>query len=517
LIKRSRLTKDTLIISVRADDVEPFGKINGFQFTSKHGPQKLNIMGPGIRSKSPKDAVAPTNEGSSEIAEKVKGFLERRYDAGQKLLNLSSIAEDEVMSAIGMFDSTTTQSKFFPVLMTIIERQLKTADERREAIQSITLSNNNLPHLGIVKDLAITLPRIKNLDLSGNKLSSTNDLVSFKQRLRDLDYLILSGNPLETSQPGWEQEIIGWFPRLRILNGQTVRTDEQIARLDAPKQTPTPSTQNVWLDGDKIAQNFLVEFLQGFDNDRNALIQKYYDNTSVFTMSVNARAKGGAGNQHDRTPWDSYLPLSRNLNFIKGVRSRFGRKHRGLEQIQKAWTAIPPTRHPPLDTNKYSMDCQPQPGLPDPSGQFSGGVTGLMVTLHGEYEEHRTAKGANEVVRRAFDRVFILGPGGPSGVRVISDSCGMRAAGGVAAWIPQNVAPTATAQGTTTTPAPAPAAAPSLTPEQEAMVMEVHQHTRLTLEMSVQCLEAAQWNLEQAAQIFQVQKDNLPPDAFVPQ
>lgn len=135
-----------------------------------------------------------------------------------------------------------------------------------------------------------------------------------------------------------------------------------------------------------------------------------------------------------------------------------------------------------------------------------------MLIIHGEYEEHRTAKGANEIVRRAFDRTFTLGPGGPSGVRVVSDMCCLRAAGGVPAWIPQetttDVAPAATS-------ATAPAAPIGLTPEQEAMVLQVHQGTKLTPEMAMQCLAAANWNLEQAAQLFHSQKDTLPPEAFV--
>jgi nuclear RNA export factor len=515
MIRRSRVATDNLIISVRPDDVPVFSKINGFSFPSKHGAQKLGITGAGVRSRSPNEALRVTSD-SSETIELLKGFLERRYDTTTKLLNLSSIAEDEKMNATGMFENHNRQSKFIPVLMTIIDQQLKTTEQKREAIQSVTLSNNNLPNVSMIRDLAITLPHIKNLDLSGNKFSSLKDLLLFKSKFRDLEHLILSGNPIE-SRSDWEKEIIKWYPRLRILNGQTVRTDAQIARLDTPKETPYPRPANLWVDGDKIAESFVIEFLQGFDNDRNTLIQKYYDEASTFTMSVNSRARGGAGNQHDKTPWDSYLPQSRNLKMIHNKRTRFARKYRGVQQILKAFSGIPPTRHPVITPEKYSMDCQPQPGLPDPTGQYNG-VTGLMIIIHGEYEEHRTAKGANEIVRRAFDRTFTLGPGGPSGVRVVTDMWSLRAAGGTAAWIPLGPPPTATSVPTSVpvsteaTPQPAPA---GLTPEQEAMVLHVHQATKLTIEMATQCLQAGNWDLDTAAQIFNAQKDNLPPDAFV--
>ncbi|KAF2786426.1 NTF2-like protein [Melanomma pulvis-pyrius CBS 109.77] len=504
MVKRSKVVGNVLTISVRPDDVIAFSKINGFSFASAHGNQKLNIAGTGIRSRSPNHTtVSAAKPQTSETIDLFKAFLERRYDANLKLLNLSSLATDEEVAKSGMFETESRQSKFFPVLMTICDRQMKNAEAKRDAIHSVTLSNNGLPNLGVVKELAITLPEIKNLDLSSNKFTSTKDLSAWKHKFRGLEHLILTDNPLETSQPGWEQDIIKWFPRLRLLNGVQVRTEAQIARLDMPKQTPPPCQNGLWLDGDKIAENFLVEFFQGFDNDRNALIQKYYDSTSTFTMNVNAKARGGVV-QHNRTPWDAYLPQSRNLKFITGRRSRFFRKQRGPDQIQTAWAQIPPTRHAGLDTNKYSMDCQPQPGLPDPSGQYSG-VTGLMVTVHGEYEEHRTARGANEIVQRAFDRTFMLGPGGLSGVRVVSDMLCLRAAGGHAAWIPQ---------GPTEVPVPIAAPAATLTPEQEAMVVHVCTATNLKREVAIQCLQAGNWNLEAAAQLFTAQKDTLPPDAF---
>lgn len=511
MVKSSRVAGDVLTIKVRPEDVPAFSKINGFSFTSAtNGTQKLVIAGLGIRSRSPNDTTTTQSSETPSTVALLEGFLDRRYDATSKLLNLSKIAEDEQVSAAGMFNSSSTQSKFFPALMAILNRRVKTATEKRDTFVSVTLSDNNLPNLGVVKDLGFTLPQIKNLDLSGNKFENTKDIITWKHKFRSLEHLILSGNPLESLQPGYEQEIVGWYPRLRILNGQVVRSDAQIAKLDAPKQKPVPSSQNLWLDDAKIAENFLVDFIQGFDNDRSALAQKYYDQDSTFTMSVNARAKGGAGNQHDKTPWDSYLPQSRNLKFINSKRTRFSRKYRGLQDIQKAWSTLPPTRHPALNTNKYSMDCQPQPGLPDPSGQYSG-VTGLMLIVHGEYEEHRTAKGANEIVRRAFDRTFVLGPGGPSGVRVVSDMCCFRAAGGVAAWVPQELPENASPP-----PQSQPTGVPvGLSPEQEAMVMHVHEATRLTLEMATQCLQAGNWDLEAAAQIFNQQKDNLPPDAFI--
>jgi nuclear RNA export factor len=94
LIRRSRALGETLTISVRADDVPAFSKINGFSFPSAHGQQKLTITGAGVREKPVNGAEATNSETKSHI-EMLKGFLERRYNPEQKLLNLSSITDDD--------------------------------------------------------------------------------------------------------------------------------------------------------------------------------------------------------------------------------------------------------------------------------------------------------------------------------------------------------------------------------------------------------------------------------------
>jgi hypothetical protein len=235
MIKRHRVAETILTIWVRQDDVQAFSKLNGFTFSSAHGPQKLSIAGPGIRAKSPITDMAGGKESKSEVAELLKGFLQRRYQVEDKLLNLASIAEDEEVAKSGMFDSATTQSKFFPAMMIICDQTLKTAGlDKREVIHSVTLSGNNLPNVGVVKSLATTLPHIRNLDLSGNKFAHFRDLRTFKGRFRFLEHLIV-----EIAESGWEETVISWFPKLRILNGVEVRPEPMAA---TPTTTTTTTT-----------------------------------------------------------------------------------------------------------------------------------------------------------------------------------------------------------------------------------------------------------------------------------
>lgn len=253
MVKRHSAAGTLLKIWVRPEDVPAFGKINGFTFTSAHGSQKLTITGPGIRSKSPnametsgdKDSATVNPETSATI-ELLKGFLSRRYQADEKLLNLTKIADDEEVAKSGMFRDDRTQRKFFPALMVVCDQTLKSAEEKREAIHSVTLSGNNLPNLDVVRDLSTTLPHIQNLDLSGNNFANIRVLKPWKQRFRSLQHLIV-----EIAEPGWEEELTSWFPKLRILNGQQVRPDPAPTPAEpaatpavlvaAPAPTPTVS------------------------------------------------------------------------------------------------------------------------------------------------------------------------------------------------------------------------------------------------------------------------------------
>jgi hypothetical protein len=227
MIKRHKVSTsgNVLTIFVRPEDVSAFSKINGFTFTSEHGAQKLNIAGPGIRIKESAMEISTTGEGdrqddkSPEAIRALMGrFIERRYMAAEKLLNFSTIAQDEEVASTGMFTSASTQEKFFPVLMAICNEHFGTAERKCELVHSVTLNGNNLPTLGAVRNLATTFPNIKNLDLSGNQFASIRDLKPWKNRFRQLEHLIV-----EIAEPGWEEEITSWFPKLKILNTTQVR------------------------------------------------------------------------------------------------------------------------------------------------------------------------------------------------------------------------------------------------------------------------------------------------------
>ena len=66
IIKRQRVAGLALIISIRPEHANAFGKINGFSFTSTSGKSEtLNITGPGIRANASTKSPEPTNAPST--------------------------------------------------------------------------------------------------------------------------------------------------------------------------------------------------------------------------------------------------------------------------------------------------------------------------------------------------------------------------------------------------------------------------------------------------------------------
>jgi nuclear RNA export factor len=182
-------------------------------------------------------------QAQSETIALLEGFLGRRYDPNTKLLDLSSIASDGEVLKSGMFDSEKTQKKFFPALMIVCDEMLPSRAQKIEAIDSVSLANNNVPNLNVIYDLVKSLNHIKNLDLSGNAFASLGPLKPWKNRFKSLEHLIINPFP----EPNWEDELTDWFPRLRILNGKQVRpdTNAQQQQTAVPAAAPTQCGTNL--------------------------------------------------------------------------------------------------------------------------------------------------------------------------------------------------------------------------------------------------------------------------------
>ncbi|KAJ5586758.1 uncharacterized protein N7459_002523 [Penicillium hispanicum] len=530
-ITKSRVEGDTLVVSVRSELADRMIRINGNLFAGIHVTVEPYDGSSSAVLDRELGSTSDLSPSTADTKTKMTMILGKRYYPDTKLLDLSKLGTDSDLQAMGIFKSTSTESKFFPALMKVWEMGFTSSTQRREAVESVSLAHNQLTNITVVTTLAQTLPDIKNLDLSDNNFKDANSMSGWRWKFRKLEFLDLTGNPF-SSEPSFKDTMMKWYPNLRTLNNVQVRTAEEVA---AQKKTPIPVQAPFFQDESQIGENFVRAFFAGFDNDRNNLLSSAYDNHSTFSLNINTQAP--RAQQTETAGWDPYIKKSRNLLKISHLPARMSRAYVGADKIRELWSQLPQTRHPDLAAHpeEYLIECHPIPGLPDPAGQSDTGVGGLLVMVHGKFEESVGGK----VETRSFDRSFTLGPGAGGGIRVVNDVLCLRAYGGHEAWGPENLAipqatiPPAAAPAALTGAPPAvpPVAQPGIPDgygapapgktdtqvQQEQMVAQMSAKSGMTLQFSEMALSGNGWNPEAAWKNFEELKAQgaLPATAFL--
>lgn len=138
---------------------------------------------------------------ASEIKDQLRNVLSLRYDVETKLLNLSALGEDAILNQMGFFSGESKPEKLFRALMAVCDGLFKTAQEKRDAVSSISLAGNNINDVVQIMSLSDTFPDLVNLDLSRNQFKDLKALQKWRHRLRKLQTLLLNENPLEVTDP----------------------------------------------------------------------------------------------------------------------------------------------------------------------------------------------------------------------------------------------------------------------------------------------------------------------------
>lgn len=492
---------DHVYLKVNQADAPHILRLNGYTYAG--APLSIEETHDPAPGPSNQTTDSPDTK-TSDTKDKLLAVLASRYNAEQKLLDLSALGADQTLISMGAFASKALAEKSFKALLRLTAMHYDNAAEKEVAIQAITLANNDIEDVNEVFTLAHTLPRLRRLDLSGNRLADFSKISKWRHEFRQLEELHLVGNPV-TNLSNYPTQLIEWFPSLQILDGHRVRTPEEAAEaLKAWFPNPLPHLPSNLRDGgNNVASTFLGGFFSLYDHDRLALIRQFYDDDSAFSLVTKPESASSA-----------YHNFSRNLETI-GVRSASTQQRlfTGANLIAELWARLPATRHPTLDlAAEWQIDCHTFPSLADPSGQ--GSAMGLAITVCSRFEEVDPSQ--QLAGTRQFSRSFILGPskpGAPHPYRVISDELTMRA------WIPQ-VTPGATVQGPTVEPV---AVAPSVAPPpvlddvtRAQMIQELSRQTGMNSEYSRLCLAgAANWDFDLALRSFHEKRSELPPEAFV--
>ncbi|KJZ78327.1 hypothetical protein HIM_02365 [Hirsutella minnesotensis 3608] len=493
IIKKSHAVGDYVFIGASKEDAEELLKLNAFAFAGA----KLEVV------ESNEDLAysnkATESKETQELRAKLQSILSQRYQGDNKLLKLDSLASDAELVTLGMFENRERALKTFKGLMAICDGLFKTAQEKRDAIESISLANNSIDDISQVESVATTFPQLKNLDMSGNQIANMQAMERWRGKFKDLETIYMTGNPIETTDPSWQSTFLEWFPKLQIINGIQLRTAEQIEQQAAAlRPKPIPQSGPDFRDVNGIGENFLLEFFKLFDHDRQGLSSRFYDDGSQFSLAVDA-ISARSSSMPPPLPWASYIKVSRNLMKITYQNARVQRLFKGGNVVAELWKGLPLTKHPDIkeDLSKYIMDCHPLPGLADPNGQASAGVDGLILSVHGEFEEYDQKSGDRGM--RSFSRTFVLGPGqaGKGPIRVVSDMLSLRAYSPLPNVFAQPAEPSAT-----------------IANPQQAMIVELSKQTGMVPQYCEMCLSQVEWQFDKAIAIFHEKRGELPAEAF---
>ncbi|KHN99997.1 mRNA export factor mex67 [Metarhizium album ARSEF 1941] len=499
MIKKSHVVGDYVFIGAAKEDTDEILKLNNFTFAGA----QLEIVQ--TTEDSASEMKAPRSKEGQEVTAKFQAILSRRYIGVNKLLNLDALASDAELVSMGMFDRPDLALKSFKGLMVVCDELFKTDAEKKEAIESISLANNNIENVAQVESVATTFPQLKNLDMSRNRIANMQGLERWRGKFKSLETLYMTGNPIDTADASYKTTLLQWFPRLQDINGMQVRTAEQLAEQEAASRPkPIPQSGPDFRDVNGIGENFLLEFFAAYDKDRQGLASRLYDDDSQFSLAIDTQSVRDT-DAPAPMGWSSYIKMSRNLVKITHQNARVQRLFKGANIIYELWKGLPPTKHPNIkdELSRYIMDCHPLPGLGDPTGQNPMGVDGLIITVHGEFEEYDEKTGA--VGKRSFSRTFVLGPGraGKGSIRVVSDMLMLRAFNALPnVFLAANQGPVAGNNNNDTDV------------EHQAMVAELCKQTGMTPQYSEMCLTQVGWNFDNALVIFNEKKAGLPPEAF---
>ncbi|KPI44929.1 mRNA export factor MEX67 [Cyphellophora attinorum] len=164
--------------------------------------------------------------------------VRKRYNAAEKYLTLESLAADPDIVSAGL--TTSSASKVFTAIFTMCEKFVfETPAKRRDMVVSVSLSGNALGTVQDIIALPSTFPNLQNLDLSNNQLKDTKDFRFWRNNMRNLEHLIITGNPIDTNIAE-KEKLIRWWRKLKMINGQPITRGSSLANA----MTLEPSNTN---------------------------------------------------------------------------------------------------------------------------------------------------------------------------------------------------------------------------------------------------------------------------------
>ncbi|GAA6004334.1 hypothetical protein JCM10207_000673 [Rhodosporidiobolus poonsookiae] len=439
-------------------------------------------------------------------------------------------------------------------------------------IENVSFANNNISHFRdmdpfsplVGKERKDRKPKgwgnLKELVLKGNPILGSGGTPETYQREMARRFSTLRTLDQQPLDPNIAFSVAQKAATDASTPGLSSRVKSEKAKQAKREQVVFPlPLQGGFFESDQTRDfvgQFFLKFFAAFDTDRPSLLPAYAPvcSFSLFADTAHparARARKIGGNGDKRFPnqhkldWKSYLTPtgSRNLDRVKNPEKRVATLKLSPSAIISDIVALPKTQHPLDQSDKFVWDCWTMPNFLAPTQPGGEPGTVIYASVHGEFTEF-PSKGI-----RSFDRTFVLAPATPGSPAeaagwpciILSDMLTIRgysdlafskpkpppqpaapAAAAAPAAVPGAAIPVAVA-GAPVVAVPPPAGAPvqeraeGITDEQQSLVLQLQQVTRLNYTFAHMCLAQNGWDPHQALAQFQTlqAQGSIPAEAFV--
>ncbi|KNC26297.1 Nuclear RNA export factor 2 [Lucilia cuprina] len=420
--------------------------------------------------------ISPFKKGQLEPMECIEKALNRRFSAMDRMLDLNNFQNIEGLENIVI--NLSSPKILTRVLMQASRKFLSTCIELR-------LAHNKILSANFSKVLAM-MSNLKAIDLGNNWIHDLYDIKDIG--VLGIRSLRLDGNPL-CSKYCFAGEYIKtvkkYFPDLKVLDNVEITAKGNLT-----------SQKNFLCDtaGYDFVNEFVTRYFQTYENDR-VYLKDLYHPKSVLTLTCNYNlAKLPAQNSKRIL---KYLNVSRNILKIEFNRA-YTSMYFGPSEIIRVLMELPGTTH---DMLTFSTDCM----------VYNENM--IVITVNGVYLDQAPSIMETDILM-GFSRTFILKPvkrnAGPlkmiTNYQIINDQLNV-------------FTPTATQTKIAFKyfKSEDKSKKDELTlNDKEALLVMFQEATSLKSIWCTRCLDEANWNFENALEIFLQlsEKKEIPDTAF---
>ncbi|OMJ23938.1 mRNA export factor mex67 [Smittium culicis] len=494
--------------------------------------------------------LADSETSSKSLIHKViLKFLETRILADSTALNLQQLNSDPTLLELGINPIIETkESKVIKVLFLLASK----------TYPKVPISL--FPLFSPISSISLYFPKLKNLSLQSNPISSLKELDFFSvtgstkslSELRELILIDTTARNNELSLPDGDNSYIKQvtvrFPTIEILdlvvlspeirsyaaeeskkleksNTNKHKSDSYLPPIKLKSWDQIASINPSFSDSPEstgLAQGFIAGYFQLYDKNRSDLVNVYSDD-AIFSLNVNVSS---VSNIKQQSNISNYIKYSRNLTRIKNRGKRTETLITGNQKICEKIKELPASSHNLSDASKITFDCWSMV-LKFNSAEPTNCI---MLVVHGMFNEIDNPSNVF-----SFDRTFILSEAPPTSLAfnngwpciIKRDLFTIRnhnsSISFLASALPEPVAQNVAVDLGVPNGNPNPLLMnqPAVSQQQLDMqfrnnlIQSLSSTTRLNLEWSEKCLADTNWDLNKAIEAFSIFKDKLPPQAFI--